>query len=260
MGQTRVPGVYAAGNVTDPSLQVLHAAAAGNWVGAMVAFDLARDDLADAARPSANAVDWDHRYSGERVWSGNPNGTLVAEVTDLAPGRALDVGAGEGGDVVWLAERGWTVTASDVSERALDRVGAEAARRGLAIELLHADANADDPFQTATFDLVSAQYGSIPRTPDDRGLRNLLEAVAPGGTLLVVGHDPAPMRTPVDTSTQSRMFDADAYLGVADIAAVVRADDGWEIEVDELRPRPPGAASASHHVDDVVVRARRRKA
>jgi SAM-dependent methyltransferase len=260
MGQTSVPGCYAAGNVADPSLQVLHAAAAGNWTGAMVAFDLARDDLAVAARPSANAVDWDHRYRSERVWSGNPNGTLVAEVSDLEPGRVLDVGAGEGGDAVWLAEQGWTVTASDVSERGLAHVGAEADRRGLSVELLHADANADDPFGGATFDLVSAQYASIPRTPDDRGLRNLLDAVAPAGTLLVVGHDPAPMRAPVDTATQSRMFDADAYLAVADIAKVIRADGAWAIEVDELRPRPPGAASASHHVDDVVLRARRREA
>jgi hypothetical protein len=68
------------------------------------------------------------------------------------------------------------------------------------------------------------------------------------------------MRAPVDTSTQSRMFDADAYLRVADIAEAIRSDDAWEVLVDELRPRPPGAASASHHVDDVVLRARRREA
>lgn len=155
----------------------------------MIGFSLAHDDLRDAARPSGNEADWDHRYGGEQLWSGNPNGTLVNEISGLVAGRALDVGAGEGGDAVWLAEQGWRVTASDISQRALDRVDAEAERRGLPIECHRADANALDPFESEVFDLVSAQYASIPRTPDGRGVRNLLNAVAPGGTLLVVSHD-----------------------------------------------------------------------
>ena len=131
LGQTAVTGLYACGNVADPSQQVLHAAADGTRVAAMVAFSLAREDLASAARPLGNAADWEHRYNGEQVWSGNPNGTLVKEITGMTPGRALDVGAGEGGDAVWLAEQGWTVTATDISRRGLGRVEAEAARRGL---------------------------------------------------------------------------------------------------------------------------------
>ena len=184
-----VPGLYAAGNVTDPSQQVLQAAANGSRVGAMISSELADDDLRALARPSANEADWDHRYEGEQIWSGNPNGTLVIEIGGMTPGRALDVGAGEGGDALWLAEQGWQVTASDVSQRALDRIDAEARRRGLSVECHHADANALDAFETAAFDLVSAQYASIPRTPDGRGVRNILNAVAPGGTLLIVGHD-----------------------------------------------------------------------
>ena len=257
-GATAIAGLYAAGNVTDPSQQVLHAAANGSWVGAMIGFDLARDDLRAAARPSANEADWDHRYGGDQLWSGNPNGTLVSEVRGLAAGRALDVGAGEGGDAVWLAEQGWTVTANDISQRALDRVDAEAQRRGLRIERHHADANALDAFATAGYDLVSAQYASIPRTPDGRGIRNLLSAVAPGGTLLVVSHDVEAMRAPIDTQQQSRAFDPDAYLLTDDFAAALAATPDWVIEVHGKRPRPPGAASAAHHVDDVVLRARRR--
>lgn len=252
-GQTSVPGVYAAGNVTDPSHQVSQAAAQGAWVGAMIAFSLANDDVAAAARPSANETDWDHRYSGEQMWSGNPNGTLVHEVGGLTPGRALDVGAGEGGDAVWLAERGWQVTANDISARALDRVQAEAQRRGLTIETSHADVNALAPFDGATFDLVTAHYASIPRTPDRRAVRNLLDAVAPGGVLLVVSHDLEPMRAPIDTSYTSRAFDPDAYVRVEDVAAALADDPNWEVEVNETRPRPPGAASG-HHVDDVVLR------
>ncbi len=124
IGETSVPGLYAAGNVTDPSQQVLQAAANGSRVGGMISFSLAHDDIEAAARPSANEADWDHRYGGDQMWSGNPNGTLVNEIDGLAPGRALDVGAGEGGDAVWLAEQGWQVTANDISQRALDRVAA----------------------------------------------------------------------------------------------------------------------------------------
>jgi len=76
-GATAIPGLYAAGNVTDPSQQVLAAAADGSRVGAMISFALADEDLRAAARPSANAIDWDHRYGGDRVWSGNRNVTLV---------------------------------------------------------------------------------------------------------------------------------------------------------------------------------------
>lgn len=256
-GLTSVPGLYAAGNVTDPSQQVLAAAADGSWVGAMIGFSLVEDDLAAARRPTANESDWDHRYRGTRMWSGNANGSLVHEVTDMSPGRALDVGAGEGGDALWLESRGWQVTASDISQEALDQVEAEAERRGVAIECLQADANAFEPFGADTFDLVTAHYASIPHTPDRRAIDNMLGAVAPGGTLLVVGHDLEPMRRPVDTSRHSRMFDADAYVSADDVAAALTDAQGWQVEVHERRSRPPGHAAASHHVDDIVLRARR---
>ena len=108
------------------------------------------------------------------------------------------------------------------------------------------------------FDLVSAQYASIPRTPDCRGVHNLLNAVAPGGTLLVVSHDLEPMRAATDTLIHNQMFDPDAYLRVEDFAATIADGEEWDIEVYEKRPRAPGAASPSHHVDDIVLRARRR--
>jgi len=155
------------------------------------------------------------------------------------------------------------VTASDISQRALDRVSAEAGRRGLRVECHRADANTADAFETAAFDLVSAQYASIPRTPDGRGVHNLLNAVAPGGTLLIVGHDLEPMRpvlasTVAGTPGHSRPFDPDAYVRVDDFAATLAGSPEWDIELHEKRPRPAGAASASHHVHDVVLRARRR--
>ena len=256
-GATAIPGLYAAGNVTDPSQQVLQAAADGSRIGAMISFSLAHNDIEAAARPSANETDWDHRYGRDQMWSGSPNGALVDEVDGRAPGRALDVGAGEGGDAVWLAEQGWDVTASDISHRALERVAAEAKRRGLSIDCHHADANTLGAFEGEAFDLVSAHYASIPRTPDGRGVHNLLDAVAPGGTLLVVSHDLEPMRVPVDTHEHSRPFDPDAYQRVDDFAIALADMSEWAIEVHEKRPRREGAASASHHVHDIVLRARR---
>ena len=74
----------------------------------------------------------------------------------------------------------------------------------------------------------------------------------------MVGHDLEPMRTPIDTHEHSRPFDADAYVRVDDFATVLADSPGWEIEIHEQRPRAPGAASAQHHVHDVVLRARRR--
>jgi thioredoxin reductase/SAM-dependent methyltransferase len=257
-GATSVPGLYAAGNITDQSQQVLQAAAAGSRVGAMISFSLAQEDLNAAARPSANEEDWDHRYGAGQMWSGNPNGSLVNEINRVAPGHALDVGAGEGGDAIWLAEQGWQVTASDISQRALDRIDAEARRRGLHVECLHTDANALDAFDAAAFDLVSAQYASIPRTPDGRAVRNLMNAVAPGGVLLVVSHDLEPMRAPIDAQAHSRVFDPDAYVRAEDFAAALADAPDWDSEVHEKRTRPAKAASASHHVDDIVLRARRR--
>ena len=257
-GATAIPGLYAAGNVTEPSLQVLPAAADGSRVGAMVSVALADEDVRSARRPMGNEADWDHRYGGDQIWSGNPNGSLVNEVGGLPSGRALDVGAGEGGDALWLAEQGWRVTANDVSRRGLDRIAAEAERRGLRVELLHADANALGAFAVGGFDLVSAQYASIPRTTDDRAVHNLIDAVAPGGTLIVVSHDLEPMRVANDPHVQTRAFDPDAYVRVEDFVVVIAESSAWSIEVFEKRPRPGGAASAAHHVDDVVLRARRR--
>lgn len=252
MGATQVEGVYAVGNITDPSHQVLQAAAHGSRVGGIVAFSLAEEDVLAAARPSGAAADWNHRYAGEQMWSGNPNGSLVREATDLTTGRALDVGAGEGGDALWLAEQGWSVTASDISSNALERIRAQATRRGLRVSYHLADANGREPFVGGGFDLVSACYASIPRTPDLRGVHNMLDAVAPGGTLIVISHDLEAMH-----DSQHQPYDPDAFLHIADFAAVLEDAAGWTIEVNDKRPRPPGSATAAHHADDTVLRARR---
>lgn len=258
-GATSVPGLYAVGTVAEPMLQVLPTAAAGTRVGSLVSFDLAQEDLAAAARPSAPAVDWDGRYSGAKLWSGNPNGSMVAETQDLTPATALDVGAGEGGDAIWLAQQGWTVTASDISERALERVSGAAQERDLTVRTLPADANSADPFGGETFDLVTAAYASIPRTPDRRGVANLLDAVAPGGHLVIVNHDTRAMDavfTDADGPESTRMFDHHAFVDTDEIVAAIREREGWTIDATEVRDRPAGAVT-THHIHDRVLHARR---
>lgn len=107
------------------------------------------------------ASEWDERYAErELIWSGKPNGSLVAEVADLPPGRALDVGCGEGADAVWLAQRGWQVTGLDVSEVALGRAQALAAAVGVQVAWVNASLSAYSPAAPG-FDLVTVQYPAL---------------------------------------------------------------------------------------------------
>jgi SAM-dependent methyltransferase len=210
-------------------------------------------------------VEWDRRYAEqEQMWSGRPNGALVAEVAGLAPGRALDVGCGEGADAIWLAGNGWEVTALDVSGVALGRAAGHAADADVSVRWVHAGlVEADLP--SASFDLVSAQYPVLLRTPDATAERVLLDLVAPGGVLLFVHHAGMADRHDHDHDHGgTEQHDHDAandvdpadYVWPAEVAAVLR--DGWHIEVDELRPRDaPESGAGAHHSDDLVLRARR---
>ena len=195
-------------------------------------------------------AEWDERYAGaEQVWSGRPNGALVAEVAGLRPGRALDVGCGEGADVVWLAQQGWDVTGLDVSRVALDRAALHARQAGASVRWVLADL-VQAQLPAGAFDLVSAQYPALLRTPGDDAERALLDAVAPGGTLLVVHHadiDPE--------EAKARGFDPADYVSPADVAALL--DDGWRVEVDEKRSRDITGGAGAHHTHDLVLRARR---
>lgn len=136
---------------------------------------------------------WDDRYrSKDLVWGAEANRWVVREVADLPPGNALDLAAGEGRNSLWLAARGWQVTAADFSSVALDRgrqlaagQPAEVAER---ITWLHTDVTNWTPDEAA-FDLVLLVYVHLPAQQRGTLLRRAAQAVAPGGTLLVVGHD-----------------------------------------------------------------------
>jgi SAM-dependent methyltransferase len=202
------------------------------------------------ADPTAQAA-WDARYAdSERLWSGRPNGALVAEVAGMTPGRVLDVGCGEGADAVWLARNGWVVTALEVSGVALERAAGHAREAGVDVHWVHAGL-AEAALPPAGFDLVSAQYPALPRTPDAAAERALLRAVAPGGVLLLVHHAGMEHHEALHGGD-----DPADYVWPSMVAALL--DDDWRVEVDEQRPRdvPDGGAGA-HHSEDVVLRARR---
>ncbi|MFC4591978.1 class I SAM-dependent methyltransferase [Sphaerisporangium corydalis] len=200
--------------------------------------------------PAARA-EWDKRYAErDRLWSGRPNGALVAEVAGLTPGRVLDVGCGEGADAVWLAGGGWEVTALEVSGVALERAAGHARDAGAEVRWVHAGL-AEAGLPPASFDLVSAQYPALPRTAGALAERALLAAVAPGGVLLFVHH------AGVDAhQAREDGFDPADFVWPSMVLALL--DDDWEVEAHEQRARvaPEGGAGA-HHAEDLVVRARR---
>jgi SAM-dependent methyltransferase len=193
---------------------------------------------------------WEERYGARAehqhgIWSGEPNAQLVAQAADLPPGRALEAGCGEGADAMWLAEHGWRVTGVDFSRTALARAQAHNAD----VEWRHEDLTVWTPDDGA-YDLVSAQFIHMPDLLELFG--RLATGVAPGGTLLIVGHDLSDPSGPHRPQIPGMFFTADEVVGSLDPRR-------WEVLVAEARPR----AAHTHEgteltVRDIVVHARRR--
>ncbi|MBD8540452.1 class I SAM-dependent methyltransferase [Frigoribacterium sp. CFBP 8751] len=209
------------------------------------------------AHPVFDRAYWEDRYGQPgRAWSGRPNAALVAEVAALTPGRALDVGSGEGGDALWLAARGWQVTGVDISQNALDKAAALAREREdvdpARLTWQQADLTGWSPTRTS-FDLVTAHFMHLPPTDRERLFPALADGVAPGGTLLIVGHD-------VDAlpGGAGRHGDPGMLFTVDEVVGRL-SPDAWRVEVAEVRPRDmTGPDGDVWHVADVVVRATRR--
>jgi SAM-dependent methyltransferase len=189
---------------------------------------------------------WNARYAArELIWSAEPNRFLVAETQDLTPARALDIGAGEGRNALWLAARGWKVTAVDFSEVAISKGRRIADDKDIDIEWVVADLRTYSPPERG-FDLVIEMYVQVPEPLRRDVWRRAADAVAPGGTLLIVGHDltnlehgyggprnPASLFTPDDVTeaiegldvVRAERVDRPVEGGVA-IDALVRAVRG----------------------------------
>ncbi|WP_083871356.1 class I SAM-dependent methyltransferase [Nocardia aobensis] len=198
---------------------------------------------------------WEQRYHGAGSASASePNPHLTGELADLPPGTALDAGCGEGAEAIWLAERGWHVTAVDIAAAAVargrvkaDRAGHEIADRidWHAADLTEWDAGID------RFDLVCACYVH-PADSNDALFERLAAAVAPGGTLFIVGHAPGDHESAAHTSA------AHVHVTAEQIAAGL-APDRWDIRLVATRTRSVVRSSGeSITLQDSVFRARKR--
>ena len=184
------------------------------------------------------------------MWSGAPNGALVAELHELEPGTALDVGCGEGADAIWLSGRGWQVTAVDVSATALERAAAAAGQSHTDVHWMLGGL-LDVPVPDSGFDLVTAMYPALLKTSGHDAERRLIEAVAPLGHLLVVHH------ADVDVEqAKAHGFDPADYVAVSDVASIL--DEHWQVSLDERRPRHVVGGAGAGHSHDIVLHASRR--
>lgn len=197
---------------------------------------------------------WETRYHGDHAVDREPNPHLVAEVGELPPGTALDAGCGTGGEALWLAARGWQVTAVDISTAALQhaRTRADAAGPDIAARIDWQQADLTEwPPPAVHFDLVTTHYVHTTGSPQALFDR-LAAAVAPGGTLLIVGHAPTD-----HLSSHAHGSSPHVHITAADIAAGLDPDR-WKVEVAEDRSRQaPGPHGTEITLDDTVLRARR---
>ncbi len=194
---------------------------------------------------------WDERYAGDgRTWSGDPNAQLVAEVSRLTPGTALDVGCGEAGDVVWLARNGWRVTGADFSSNGLARAARHAEEAGVSgsVDWWQVDAR-EFAADGREFDLVTTHFLHPPEAGMAEVTRRLAAAVAPGGHLLVVGHAPSEAHGHHNAAHRHAL-----WLAVDLVPAL---PEGFEVLVAEERPRSQERVGVIHDVLDATLLARR---
>lgn len=271
-----VPGVWLAGNVQDLQAQVVTAASQGTIAAARLNADLVADDTARAvARHRASRSTAGHHHAGhdhgahdlptdapafweahygrsEQIWSGRVNPVLAQVAATLPAGRALDVGCGEGGDAVWLAEQGWHVEAIDISPTALARARRAVDAAGVGERVHTARFDLEHELPTGSYELISAQFFMSPiEFPRDRVLRDLADRLAPGGVLLVVDHGSAP--------PQSGHDDAEFRTVQETLDALALDSDRFVIERCDAPTRtielPDG--TAADLLDNVIVARRR---
>jgi 2-polyprenyl-3-methyl-5-hydroxy-6-metoxy-1,4-benzoquinol methylase len=135
-----------------------------------------------------DSTQWDERYStSELIWTGQANQFVERHLADLPPGTAIDLGAGEGRNAVWLAQRGWTVTAVDFSRVGLDKALRLAAEHGVTITIERGDATTWTP--NGPVDLVVLSYLQLPEAQQRIVVGHAASWLAPGGTIFVIAHD-----------------------------------------------------------------------
>lgn len=198
---------------------------------------------------------WEQHYSErERVWSGRVNVRLTEVVSSLPPGHALDLGCGEGADACWLAERGWTVVAVDISDTALARATAAAEAQGLSERIEFVQHDLSDSFPDGTFDLISAQFlHSMIPFDRPRLLKKAAGAVRPGGLLLIVDHaGPPPWASKLDHHHHE-------FPSAEEVIESLELGDDWQrVRVDAVERQAKGPDGESRPwIDNVIVLRRR---
>lgn len=220
-----------------------------------------------ATPPQDPRAFWEARYGGDQVWSGKVNAALAALAEGLPPGRALDLGCGEGGDVIHLAEVGWDATGVDLAEAAVARARRAAQERGVAERTRFVAADLSDtasgwgpPDDAAApgFDLVAASFLQSPVALDrERILRHALTLLTPGGRLVLVSHAAPPPWAPAEFAARGHFPSPTDELAMLGVPA--SGDGTWDVEVAEERTRevtgPDGQPGA---LEDAVVVVRRR--
>ncbi len=207
------------------------------------------------SKPTFDKAFWEQlwaktlREHGDKLAHRPPNAHLMAEAADLPPGRALDAGCGHGAETLWLAAHGWQVTAVDFSAAALakgrsmaEAAGAEIAQR---IDWLEGDL-ATWTAEPGHYDLVVCLYVHVAGSVEEM-VRRMANGVAPGGTLLLVGH------RPIDPSTGAATAAANQVQVSVEGAVAALDSRAWELVVAEERPRAVAGTGV-----DAVIRARRR--
>lgn len=226
-----------------------HGHVEGHEHGAISDGDAGRAALEDGSRTTEQRWEGFYRDRGQ-IWTGRPNALLVEVAGPLSPGRALDLGCGEGGDAVWLASRGWATTAVDVAPTALARTREAAAAAGLEVATEQHDLVESLP--DGPFDLVSACFLQSPIDWDRAAvLRRAAATLAPGGLLLVVDHGSVAPWSWHGTTVFPTAHEVHASLGLP--------DEGWDaVRVDAPQRKATGPDGQVATVTDLVVAVRRR--
>ncbi|MGO1318600.1 MAG: FAD-dependent oxidoreductase [Cellulomonadaceae bacterium] len=263
-GRTSDKRVWAIGNVVNPMANVPMSIGAGAFTGgavngALVAWDV---DAAvqDESTPLPAPYDfWEERYTGsDRAWSGNVNRVLADVAATLVPGHALDLGCGEGADVVWLARHGWAATGVDISPTAIRRATAAAEAAGLAPERARFRTADLATVPAGAFDLVSASFLHSPvELPRADILRQAAARVAPGGHLLITSHASRPPWAPVDHGHVH--VHEHSFLSPYEELEQLDLDPAqWDVVLAETRTRDATAPDGERAtLDDAVVLVRR---
>jgi SAM-dependent methyltransferase len=197
----------------------------------------------------SEAANWTERHAAAAMaWDTTPNQFVVAACRKLRPGRALDLGAGEGADSVWLAGRGWQVTAIERGTVEVGRIQSHSALLGHPVDAIVGDAVSFHP-KHGTYDLILLCYLQLPEHQLRLALHNAAPGLAPGGRILIVAHDASNLDQgwggPIDPN----------LLTTPEVVAGLLEANGLEVQRAEVVRREVHAADGFHLALDHIVEA-----